>query len=1646
MQAPQPPQQPGGRGKPAGGRGSGRGPHSQINKKGPESHPLPNGTSSPPSEPAAPSAGGMSWAARLAISTAKPTPPTTNGSAADGPPAAPAVPTAPAPAVAAVPAASPAQPAVQPPATTGVKLPPGVEGRQPSIKFGDIDPSEMAKEQAAAPAPKTAAVVPPPARPTPSAAPSAPAPPAVAQQQQQQQQQPVAAAPLPVVPASASTQKPSSFAAAAATGGPAKPAAGPGAMGPPHGMPQQMQQAGRQQHSSGPRGGQARGPSGQQPGVGMNPAMGMYPQQYYHSMPAQSNMNPGAASFGQGGVMFMPGGASYFQPSGNYQHQQPWQAGPGYGGAQYMNSGAMQANNMQPGMPSSVGLGAGPQQHQQQQMQQAPYAVPGGGGAPKPAPVATPPRTKKILRLENPDTHEAIDLSKVKPAGAQPTGTPAAKAADGSKPAAPALKAPAAADAKKPEAPKTAPEAAKSVGPSKAAAEAAAVAALKPKAEASPAEAGSPATAAAEEPATTSAAPIPAAAPVTPSSLPAAVAPPQEPAAAPAAPAPPAAPAAAAAPKPAAVWGGGKSFKEKLLVDPAEKKRQDEEAARKRAAEEEAARKKAADEAAARQAEEDAKRKAEEEKQAAIKKQAEKEEAARKAAEEKRKVEEEEAAAKKADEEAAAKKKADEAAAAAATATAAAAATALAAKSAAKAEADAAEKQQADDKAAATAKQQADDKAAATAKQQADEQAAIAQKAEEEQQKAAAAPAASPAEAPPAEAASDDAGSKQGAAPTAATPLGGASPFDAALEEGELPEQQPQEEEQEEEAEPPTGFESDTSGRKRYSLDFLFYYGNRCNDVPKDIEAETFKQLSRENFPPMGGPPMGGGRGPRGGGGPGGNFGGDERWQSGRLPSGPVPGGPPGMRGGDPRMMGRQPSGRQPRGGVEADQWERGKPLPPMPGMQQQYDNRRGGPPPGMAMGGRGGAMAQLHKTGNAYKVGATLTDDPAEEAAQKQLKSLLNKITKDNFAKITAQMIDVINERKLAQTLSGFINQIFDKALTETHFAELYADLVAALSPALPLLKDEEGNDVQFRRTLLNKCQVEFEAGVTAMKAVSEREKLRKETGAAEDGQEEDEEEEEKDDEEKEEEVDERGEEEIKQDEAKAKHDAEVAAKKADLAARKEERRKAMAELQARKRMLGNIVFVGQMYKKGVVTETVMHTCIKQLLDEVANPRPEDVECMCKLLVTGGGLLDSSTKTVKNFNNGKPAPTKEVMTVYFNRIEQLSRNEEALDSRHRFMLVDLIEQRRNRWRPRKEVEGPKTIEEIHREEAMKRSRSAMLDRQGGGGGSFRGQRGGPPPARAPFDNRVDAPIRAMNRSGSNDVLGTSGQQSFRPGGRPGPPRAGDARPGPLERQSSARQQGPQAAPARSERVSAPKAAAALKAEEKSEAGSEQSEGEEQPAASPASGLSDEEMRAKLKLFLSELYNAKDVKDGAACIKDLVDRGADVAALFEGVVNSSLEGKGTDWDVLGAVLGAACEEGVLQSTVLDGCARRLLDNLDDLAVDVPKAPVQIGSVLGALVAAGGLDLKSVAEHIRTADATPDELEEGEDTMLVGGGGAIKTLGSLWQKLVERKGEEAAKEAWQATGEQLKAFMPQQDRSNDDLVQSTAEKLGLLSLL
>lgn len=75
------------------------------------------------------------------------------------------------------------------------------------------------------------------------------------------------------------------------------------------------------------------------------------------------------------------------------------------------------------------------------------------------------------------------------------------------------------------------------------------------------------------------------------------------------------------------------------------------------------------------------------------------------------------------------------------------------------------------------------------------------------------------------------------------------------------------------------------------------------------------------------------------------------------------------------------------------------------------------------------------------------------------------------------AQIMDVgIAE---AKTLNGLIDQVFDKALLEPHFCELYSQLCDDLAKQLPEFDDPEAPEtgskrkLTFRRILLNKCQV---------------------------------------------------------------------------------------------------------------------------------------------------------------------------------------------------------------------------------------------------------------------------------------------------------------------------------------------------------------------------------------------------------------------------------------------------------------------------------------------------------------------------------------------------------------------------------------------
>lgn len=338
-----------------------------------------------------------------------------------------------------------------------------------------------------------------------------------------------------------------------------------------------------------------------------------------------------------------------------------------------------------------------------------------------------------------------------------------------------------------------------------------------------------------------------------------------------------------------------------------------------------------------------------------------------------------------------------------------------------------------------------------------------------------------------------------------------------------------------------------------------------------------------------------------------------------------------------PHFMTPGPPARSPNG-VDGDRWLR-QPM-------------AGGKGPGLIPSPRT-PLPAIHKAENRYEVGK-VSDE--EQAKQRLIKGILNKLTPQNFDKLFVQVQEANIDS--ATTLTGVISQIFDKALMEPTFCEMYALFCVKLAADLPEFTENE-EKFTFKRVLLNKCQEEFERG--------ERE----------------------------------------QEEAEKDEEEHVEVKM--TAEEREEKR-----LKARRRMLGNIRFIGELYKKSMLTERIMHECIKKLLGEYQNPDEEDVEALCKLMSTIGRIIDHQK-------------AKEHIDAYFRRMESLSNNQK-LSSRLRFMLKDCIELRRNDWQERRKVDGPKKIDEVHRDAVQERQQAARGDRLGRGpsmgGGSARGRMG----------------------------------------------------------------------------------------------------------------------------------------------------------------------------------------------------------------------------------------------------------------------------------------------------------------------------------
>ncbi|XP_056906384.1 eukaryotic translation initiation factor 4 gamma 1-like isoform X4 [Takifugu flavidus] len=295
-----------------------------------------------------------------------------------------------------------------------------------------------------------------------------------------------------------------------------------------------------------------------------------------------------------------------------------------------------------------------------------------------------------------------------------------------------------------------------------------------------------------------------------------------------------------------------------------------------------------------------------------------------------------------------------------------------------------------------------------------------------------------------------------------------------------------------------------------------------------------------------------------------------------------------------------------------------------------------------------------------------------------KSVRSILNKLTPQKFQQLMKQVMELNIDTE--ERLKGVIDLIFEKAISEPNFSVAYANMCRCLIGLRVETSDKTGATVNFRKVLLNRCQKEFEKDKDDDEII---ERKRKELDSAS------------------EDVKQRLVEELQE-----------------------------AEDSARRRSLGNIKFIGELFKLKMLTEVIMHDCIVKLLK---NHDEESLECLCRLLSTIGKDLD--------FEKAKPR-----MDQYFNQMEKIIK-ERKTTSRIRFMLQDVLDLRRNNWVPRRADQGPKTIDQIHKEAELEEHREHMKVQQalvskkemgggpggrigggiGGRGGSHTPGRGGPP-------------------------------------------------------------------------------------------------------------------------------------------------------------------------------------------------------------------------------------------------------------------------------------------------------------------------------
>ncbi|CAG9532137.1 unnamed protein product [Cercopithifilaria johnstoni] len=313
----------------------------------------------------------------------------------------------------------------------------------------------------------------------------------------------------------------------------------------------------------------------------------------------------------------------------------------------------------------------------------------------------------------------------------------------------------------------------------------------------------------------------------------------------------------------------------------------------------------------------------------------------------------------------------------------------------------------------------------------------------------------------------------------------------------------------------------------------------------------------------------------------------------------------------------------------------------------------------------------KLHKAENAWKPERNID---ANQKLYKNVRSLLNKLTPSTFEELSRDFLR-FEVYKNKEQMGEVINIIFDKAVEEPNFCALYSDLCK-----MQVVKEskESKDKSKFRSALLTRCQNTFEE----------------------------------------------------------KRMSEINNKKTEMEKETDERKKRelkieLMEMEARerRRMLGNIGFIGQLFRHELIVPRILNWCIVHLLknhSESPDGDEESIECAVKMLESVGKLADRQCQQQQqgSYQLGSSDPHahsapqdhpqeaqkhEEFNTnLYFEHLKEVSTK---VSNRVRFLILNLIELRNNKWVPRTSESGPKTLEEVH-DEARREEMANRLQRE----------------------------------------------------------------------------------------------------------------------------------------------------------------------------------------------------------------------------------------------------------------------------------------------------------------------------------------------